>query len=140
MKRLALSCSVVAAAFLLAVQPAFAARIYNFLPVPVFVRAPGLSIQTLNLAPGERSGSLSWTKSYGVQVQSTTVARMLCNINYGLMRADMQGGNYMTIGHQGNQVICTVCNSSHNQIHRGSGTAPADLWDAKRYPSSRTGC
>lgn len=140
MKRLALSCSLVAAALLLAVQPALAARIYNFLPVGVFVRGPGTSIQTLTLAPGERSASLSWTKSYGIQVQPTTVSGMFCNINFGLLRADMQGGNYMTIGHQGYQVVCTVCNSSHNQIHRSSGTAPATLWDAKKYPSSRTGC
>lgn len=134
MKRLWLFLSLLLSMTFIATQSAFAARIYNDLPVPIV--AKGLDrIQTrklfeIRIQPGERSPSLSWTSATWVELEAHEVT---CRMSFGSER-HMQGGNYMTIGVRGHDVVCTLCGSSHEVMaqhvyHNWAG-----------WKSTRSGC
>jgi hypothetical protein len=138
LKRTWIVAGLLTAAVLLSAQVALAARIYNYLPVPVHV------VSSLNgrttVAPGARSESISWGQSNSVSVHLTPRYLDGCLLSFGI-HAEMTGGHYLVIGHQGRTISCELCDSDHHLMHSASGTAPREIWkelDAQR--SSRTGC
>lgn len=133
-----ISCAAIAAVALFSVQPALAARIYNFLPIGVVVI--GHVGYTTSIAPGERSGSLGWPAAMAVTVHTAGVSILpICDMGFG-GHADIQGGNYMTIGHRGNEIVCTLCNADHQQINRSTRGGASALFDTSKNKESRTGC
>ena len=143
-----------AALCLAASAPADAARIYNYLAVPVLVQSLTGGV---TLAPGERSGSVSWVSGW-VQVflkkpsdQPTIVmggpagVTMIerdptCRIGFN-GHSEITGGNYMIIGSQGTHVSCVVCDSNYRQLFGAGGQAPRELEEQlRKHPSSKTGC
>ena len=138
LKRTCIAASLMTAAVLMSAQVAVAARIYNYLPVPVHV------ISSLNgrttVAAGARSESISWGQSNMVTVHVTPRYLDGCLLSFG-PHAEMTGGHYLVIGHQGRTISCELCDSDHRLMHSSRGTAPKEIWkelDAQR--SSRTGC
>ncbi len=143
MKRFSVIASLVLAITLMATQSAFAARVYNFLPNKVHVTGMlgGLGIHQITLDPGgARSDSLGWGSANIVRVDGVsniafrTTDKPLCQLNFGV-HADMQGGNYMTIGHNGSDIVCTMCGSEHNVMTRN-----VERTNYNWQGSSRTGC
>jgi hypothetical protein len=135
MKRFLVIATLALATTLLAMQSAFAARIYNFLPDAVFVLG-GNSGSRLNnyhvlLEPGARSESLSWPGAIRMQVERNR--QILCELHMGDF--NMQGGNYMTVGHQGSAIVCTVCGINHN-VMRQATNMTGYHWEG----NSRIGC
>jgi len=125
MKRFSLVAFLVLAIALVTTQSAFAARVYNFLPNKMHVLGMlgGFGTNQITLDPGQRSDSLGWgsatvVRVYPVsQLEVRTTDKPLCALNFGV-HADMQGGNYMTIGHRGSDIVCTLCGSEHNVMHQ----------------------
>jgi hypothetical protein len=139
LKRFFSSFAIIAVASMLAAQPALAARIYNFLPI--HVKVLGVVGYAANVAPGQRSDSLAWPAALAVTVHASGPAP-LCSVGFK-GHAEIQGGNYMTIGHHGNEIICTVCDSNHHPIVSGSSgilASAGGLFDLQKHPNSRTGC
>jgi hypothetical protein len=142
MKRILVIASLFLAITLVATQTAFAARVYNFLPNKVHVTGMlgGLGIHQITLSPGERSDSLGWGSANIVrvdavsQIEFRTTDKPLCQLNFGV-HADMQGGNYMTIGHRGNEIVCTMCGSEHNAM-----TTNVERTNHNWQGNSRIGC
>lgn len=133
-----ISCAATAAVVLLAFQPALAARIYNFLPVGVVVI--GHIGYSATIPAGERSGSLGWPAAMGITVHTASSSIVpVCDMGFG-GHADIQGGNYMTIGHVGNEIICTLCNSDHHQMQRSTRGGADGMFDTTKHRNSRTGC
>lgn len=142
MRRFAFIGCLALAIALITTQSAFAARIYNLLPISVHVTGVlgGIGVGSAKLEPGQRSDSLGWGSANYVRVDPVTNRNItaydkpLCGLNFGV-HAEIQGGNYMTIGYRGDQVVCTVCNSSHGVVsHAAERTAYG--WKGE----SRTGC
>lgn len=141
MKRFVIAACAFALIALVTAQNALAARIYNFLPVPVDVVGTSVGIPTSNrvhLGTGQRSDSLGWPNVTGVYVNAPGWSTPVCLVSF-LTSAHIQGGNYMVIGHDGDTVVCDVCNSSHQRI-AGNQRRVGALWDGKKYPSSQRGC
>ncbi len=122
-------------------HPARAARIYNFLVGDARVM-PFVDIWDEISLPtnpsgwdtsGCRSGSLSWIATQ-VNIQSP-VGHFVCYFDWWT-RQEITGGNYMTIGQRGRDVICTLCNADHQAIGTSSGRLP-DYYPAR---DSYTGC
>ncbi len=142
MNRLATAACLVLAMVLVTTQSAFAARIYNFLPNKVWVTGllGGIAIHQIELAPGQRSDSIGWSSANVARVDLVTnisfrtTDKALCSNNFGI-HAEIQGGNYMTIGHIGNEIVCTVCGSEHNAMNVSRERTTMG-WQG----SSRTGC
>ena len=108
-----------------AIQPALAARIYNYLPVPVHVR--GSHEGSVTVGAGKRSESLSWPTSHMVFVFVTTRMLDTCApLSFGL-HAEMTGGHYLVIGHDGLSIFCALCDSDHNAMRSSSGRAPQEI-------------
>lgn len=130
---------------LVTTQTVFAARIYNFLNVKVYVT--GLVGVVKNnqilLATDQRSDSLSWGSdrvtvdfaAFGVNVKPYGSGETLCSI-YTFPHHEIQGGNYMTIGNAGGNVVCTICDSNHKIIQQRINTPK----DTKFIGTSRYGC
>lgn len=141
MKRTSLAVALAFAAALLTTQSAFAARIYNFLPTKVWVTGQmgALNLHQVTLAAGERSDSLGWSTANVARVDLVTSAayssnnRPLCMLNFGV-HADIQGGNYMTIGVRGGDIVCTLCGSEHNVMQTDV------VRNTYGWKPSRTGC
>ena len=142
--RIALASCLAAAACLITVAPAAAARIYNFLPIQV--RVSGLD-GTLSLQPGQVSPSISWSRSTSVKVsfgdlKDTTYMHglnNLCQLNFGL-HAEVTGGHYLIIGHSGMRVVCSLCDSDYHLMHQDSRNAPESYRPELQNRSSKTGC
>jgi hypothetical protein len=137
MKRIFAIASLFLAITLVATQSAFAARIYNFLPDKVHIRgrSGSLFIHNIDIASGQRSDSLGWSTVNGVHVFIAPYYNLsLCEISFG-SHADMQGGNYMTIGHRGNAIVCTMCGSEHNVM-----ATNIERTEHNWKGDSRTGC
>ena len=116
------------------VASAMAARIYNELPKAVKIIVSPSAFLTLK--PGARSESLEWPGVRALSVKGLSSSFMivsgsvgksplqLCAMNFGYS-ADIQGGNYMTIGFDGHHYVCTTCNSKHQVMHQAtSGDSP----------------
>ena len=116
------------------IPSAMAARIYNDLPKAVKIIVSPSAF--LTLAPGAHSESLEWPGVRSLTVKGLTSSFMivsgsdgksplqLCAMNFGYF-ADIQGGNYMTIGFNGHQYVCTTWNSKHQVMHQAtSGDDP----------------
>lgn len=141
MKRFIIVSSLIAA-MALTTQTAIAARVYNFLPIPVGI-FKGLIMdpnEIIWLQPQQRSASISWTDAHEVGVYGGRGGgQVLCAVSF-LSHAEIQGGNYMTIGHDGNTVVCTVCDSHQNTLASSQKSTGIELWDGKKYPASKVGC
>lgn len=142
MKRIFIGGSLLLAMTLVTTQAAFAARVYNFLPNKMHVigMLGGIGVNQITLDPGQRSDSLGWgsanvVRVYPVsQLEVRTTDRPLCSLNFGV-HADMQGGNYMTIGHRGSDIVCTMCGSEHNAM-----ATNVERTNFGWQGQSRTGC
>ena len=126
LKRILLSCCVMLMAGF-ASAPAHAARIYNFLNIPVQASGfPGLSVI---LQPGERSESLGWSSATILSVTTNVNGlfgpspRPVCYFDWGL-HAEVQGGNYVVIAQSGLNVRCNLCNADHQLVGRSDGRVP----------------
>ncbi len=140
LKRFFSSFALVVVASILAVQPALAARIYNFLPI--HIQVVGHVGYATNVAPGQRSESIGWPAAFAVTVHASGTSFLpLCSLGFK-GHAEIQGGNYMTVGHHGSQFVCTVCDSNHQAIVSNTGAVvnTDGLFDLKKHPASRTGC
>jgi len=139
LKRFFSSFAIIAIASTLAAQPALAARIYNFLPI--HVKVIGHVGYSADVAPGQRSDSLAWPAALAVTVHaSATGVTPLCSVGFK-GHAEIQGGNYMTIGHRNNEIVCTICDSNHKAIVSSTGIQlTIGMFDLNKHPSSRTGC
>ena len=125
-------------AVLLCSEPVFAARIYNFLAVPIHVYGNG--VEHVRIAPGDRSGSLSWGTSNLVHVLISDRQLDGCEFNFG-MHAEITGGHYMIVSSQRTRITCTLCDSDHKVMARSGSVAPRETWDLlKAKPSTITGC
>ncbi len=107
-------------------HPVWAARIYNFLVTEARVM-PFINQwdeMTLPRNPTGwdtsccRSGSLDWIATT-VDIQAPT-SHYVCMFSWWTHR-EMTGGNYITIGQRGRDVICTLCNADHQAIGTDSG-------------------
>jgi hypothetical protein len=126
LKGLVFCCCFVLAS-LVNLQPASAARIYNFLEQYVIVKIVGgfgLVPSDLTLQPGTRSDSLSWSNVTAIKVQYQN--RDVCYFNWWI-HAEIQGGNYLVISQAGRDVNCNLCNASHELVQRSSGRLPEDV-------------
>ena len=122
---------------LLTAQPAFAARVYNLLPITIWV---GGIEGNITLKPGETSRSLSWGMSTIIDVDPAHVAAFqLCILHFGV-HADLTGGNYLIVGHRGTQVTCSLCDSNGRVMHRDNRLAPEQYWSQMEKHSTKTGC
>src|SRR5208282_4334229 len=100
-----------------------------------------------NLSPGEKSASISWPNSTSINVRygnGATTAYMhgynnLCALNFGL-HAELTGGHYLIIGHQGTRVVCSLCDSDYHLMHQASSTAPNEYRNELENRSTKTGC
>lgn len=142
MKRSCITVALALAMVIVTAQVASAARVYNFLPNKMHVLGMlgGFGTNQITLDPGQRSDSLGWgsatvVRVYPVsQLEVRTTDTPLCSLNFGV-HADMQGGNYMTIGHRGSDIVCTMCGSEHNVMTQNVMRTNFG-WQG----SSRTGC
>ncbi len=127
----AISGFFMAATCLLNAAPAQAARIYNELNDSVCVDTIH-SHGCLNLAPGQRSGSLEWNDGVGFKVDvlkansDESEIKLPCDWskdNSGLFNLHelIVGGNYMVIWQTNTTVYCTICNAHHGIISQQSG-------------------
>ncbi|HVA26921.1 MAG TPA: hypothetical protein VNF68_02010 [Candidatus Baltobacteraceae bacterium] len=124
-------------AVLLCSEPALAARIYNFIAVPIHVM--GIT-ERITIAPGQRSDSLSWSTSNSVGVFVTPRMLSVCAFFFG-PHAEITGGHYMIVSSQGTNVSCVLCDSDHHVMHRAGERAPKEVWDELlKNPSRTTGC
>jgi len=135
MKRLGIFLSTFASIALLATQSAFAARIYDFLPVPIVAKGQagsnnGWKVFEVRVPPGNRSESINWTSTTWVQLEAEGVT---CRLSFG-NQYHMQGGNYVTIGVRGHEVVCTLCGSSHEIMAQRAVPGWAE------WKPTRTGC
>jgi hypothetical protein len=143
MKRFSVISSLILAIVLITTQSAFAARIYNLLPTPVLVTGmlSGIGVNSVTLGSGQKSDSIGWGSANYVRVDPASKAstlrttdRPLCQVTFGV-HAHIQGGNYMTIGHRGSDIVCTVCGSEHNAMAQN-----IERTDYAWQGSSHTGC
>jgi hypothetical protein len=121
-----------AVAFLSTMQFASAARIYNFLNVPVEVQGQ----QWFKLAPGQKSESLGWSTHTGITIADAVRNKAISGFNWG-WNAEMQGGNYLVISVRDHRVSCVMCNASHGVTHVSEGTLPSFI---EPYTSPHHGC
>jgi hypothetical protein len=138
--RLLFLCGVVVVACLAHIQNASAARIYNFLVVPVTVT--GFPNESAILQPGQRSDSLGWSSATNVPITMPVTSffgpsiRLLCYFDWGL-HAEIQGGNYIVIAQLGRDVRCNLCNANHELVGRSEGRVPEDV---REYTSPYLEC
>lgn len=151
MKRSFILAVLVFAIAALTTESAYAARIYNFLPLKIYVTGLVGIIKSdqILMAPGNkntglRSDSLSWSSADGVRVDPAADGYKSVSYSYGntpLCRVvtfphrQMQGGNYMTIGYRGKDIVCTICDSNHKVLDQKITPSYYTWTDA-----SRTGC
>jgi hypothetical protein len=115
--------------------PASAARIYNFLAVPIRLQGPWNNSETI--APGQKSPSISWGTSNLVAVFVTERNLSICDFNFG-DHAEITGGHYMIVSSEGIYVTCTLCDSDGKVMQKSGGRAPSEIWDAIRPRPSTT--
>lgn len=141
MKRTFLAVGLALVACLMTMQSAYAARIYNFTPHKVWATGQlgALNIHQVTIDPGQRSDSLSWGTANVARIDLITTQAYssnntpLCSLNFGV-HAEIQGGNYMTVGVSGGHIVCTLCGSEHNVVQRSTGP------NRYGWKDSRTGC
>jgi hypothetical protein len=139
MKRILRVCGLSLAALLLSAQPVLAARIYNGLNIIVVVRSINGSAV---VNPGEKSASISWPNSAIIDVYPYLQKhpQELCHLSFGV-HAEITGGHYMTIGNQGSNVTCTVCDSDYKPIAWNSRAVTMDEYTRSfQHSTSKTGC
>ncbi len=139
-------CALAFAVFLLGVQPAWAARIYNFLPVQAQVS--GSHGDAVVLYPDQKSESLNWWGSKsGIDISIWSPKHMgpptlVCPMNFGglLGHAEITGGHYLIIGHTGPLVVCSLCDSDYKLIQRKVGHVPEAYFAEFGSGSTKTSC
>lgn len=155
MRRLLISSLVLTIAVLCMTQSARAARIYNWLPITAAIETFTVGVphpgKALLIDSRQRSESINWKGTNSISVSSTAGSFYgipmrhvrLCYVDFG-WKAELVGGNYMTIGYSGDQIICYVCDSNHNRIasdHRNQDSWWRDVLRVSRSPEhGRSGC
>ena len=129
MKRILVVMALIFAAGLLTTQSAVAARIHNLTPIPVVIVSfwsNGHQRGKFAIGPGQKSPSLSYFDGGKFQVNDPSLDVTFCTF---LRSKDLQGGNYLVIGHAKSQLVCTMCNSNRVQISRLTMQAPYNWED-----------
>lgn len=114
-----------------------AARIYNFLPVPIHVK--GLT-ETVTVQPGQRSQSISWGTSTSIGIFVTSQMLSACGLLFFGPHAELTGGHYLVVGHEGTEISCELCDSDHHLMHSSSGRAPNEIAKELKGRNSERGC
>jgi len=116
--------------------PANAARIYNFLPMPVQMQGPH---GTLVLESGQKSESLSWNNtSLDIMIHGIGRTPSSCKLNW-FPYHEIAGGHYLIIGHVGYNIVCSLCDSDGKLMHRATGVAPVQYYEVFKG-TTKTGC
>ena len=130
MKRILVVMALIFAAGLLTTQSAVAARIHNLTPIPLKITlywGHGAERGKFAIGPGQKSPSVSYFDGGAFTVSDPSLDVTFCRF---LRSKDLQGGNYLVIGHDGSQLACTMCNSNRVQISRLTMQAPYN-WEGK---------
>lgn len=135
-KTFGLACCFAVAALWVTALPAAAARIYNYLPISIWV---GGVDGNVTLKPGEQSRSLSWGLSTIVDVDPAHLHEQLCILFFGV-HAELTGGHYLIVGHRDMQVTCTLCDSDGHVMHKDSRRAPEQDRKLFENRSTKIGC
>ncbi len=121
MKRWAVASTLVGTIALVSVQPALAARVYNYTNVTMNVEAGGYKT---TLEPGKRSESLNWP-TMGVNVWYTFPRSLQSHkaCEFQRWQHEIVGGNYLVISQSGQGVQCVMCDADHRELAKRGPSA-----------------